>query len=347
MVRRMRRNDRPMVLGALYLSVVMGLGGVAAMPASVSAMTVDQHIKMLESQIKPGQAAGHVALAQYLYSHNMDSRALTQVNVALSISPQNQNAVLLKSLIVAAIKHGSAHTAPKKEVQGKSIGGLLTPADIDSIRLWEWSASEREPMRGVILKRTKTLAAFWKKWIAPNPMYQSMELTKEDYQQFSRLSNFARQVALIMRVGDPKFTKMIALQNNPKAIRVFRSRIQPFVLESCSTRGCHRGQNFHGFKMFGAQSIPTLMQTYTNFYILSKYSYHGKKLIDRSNPYNSLLIQYLLPRSVAATVHPGKKPLGHRVFNEKTVASWISSLTFPTPAYGITYKMPVSKAAGH
>ncbi len=310
-------------------------------------MTVDQHIKMLQSQIRPGQASGHVALAQYLYSRHMYSRALTQVDAALAISADNQNAKLLKSLIVSALKSGGAATRSAGEPAAKSTGGLLTQADINSIRLAEWSTAESQPMRGVILKRVKTLSAFWKKWIAPNPLYQPMDLTKQDYAQFSRLNNFARQAALIMRVGDPKFTKMIILRNNPDAIRVFRTTIQPFVLQSCSTVGCHRGQDFQGFKMFGARTAPNLTQTYTNFYILSKYTYHGMKLIDRSNPYNSLLIQYLLPTKIAAVVHPGKKPLHYRSFNEKSVISWISSLAYPTPAYGIKYKLPVPKAATH
>jgi hypothetical protein len=339
------RKYRPMAFGALLFSAVAGASLVV--PASASAMTVDQHIKMLQAQIKPGQAAGHVALAQYEYSQHLYSRALTQVDAALAISPHNQNALLLKSLITAAIQNGGASTGPKVKHPGKSAGGLLTAADINSIRLAEWSTSEVRPMRGIILKRVKTLHAFWKKWIAPNPQYQSMDLTKQDYAQFSRLNNFARQAALIMRFGDPKFTKMIVLRNNPDAIRVFRTTIQPFVLQSCSTVGCHRGQDFHGFKMFGAKSTPSLTQTYTNFYILSKYTYHGRKLIDRSNPYNSLLIQYLLPPKIAAEVHPGKKPLPYRSFNEKSVISWISSLALPTPTYGINYKMPVSKAASH
>jgi hypothetical protein len=265
----------------------------------------------------------------------------------LAINPQNQNAVLLKSLITSAIKNGGGATTTRVRHHGKSTGGLLTMGDINRIRLAEWSTSEPRPMRGIILKRLKTLHAFWKKWIAPNPMYQSMDLTKEDYAQFSRLNNFARQAALIMRIGDPKFTKMIVLRNNPEAIRVFRTTIQPFVLQSCSTVGCHRGQDIHGFKMFGARATPNLVQTYTNFYILTKYSYHGRKLVDRSNPYDSLLIQYLLPRKIAAVVHPGKKPLPYRSFNEKSVISWISSLAFPTPSYGIKYKMPVSQAASH
>ncbi len=348
MNRMVRKNFRLMAIKALTAGIVVGLGAGVALPTPATAMTVDQHIKMLQSQIKPGQAAGHVALAQYLYSQNMYSQALTQIDAALAISPNNQNAILLKSLITTAIKSGGGgakkHT---KKYFGKSIGGLLTPEDINRIRIAEWSASEPRPMRGIILKRVKTLHAFWKKFIAPNPLYQSMNLTKVNYKQFLRLNNFTRQATLIMRFGDPKFTKMLVIRNNPEAIRMFRTTIQPFVLQSCSTVGCHRGQDFHGFKMFGARSTPSLTQTYTNFYILSEYSYHGQKLIDRSNPYDSLLIQYLLPREISDASHPGKKPLPNRSFNENTVISWISSLAYPTPAYGIKYKMPTAKVASH
>lgn len=340
-------NRRPVAIKMLMLGFAVAMAAEVMWPAAASAMTVDQHIRMLQSEIRPGQAVGHVALAQYLYDHYMYSRALTQVDAALSINPNNQNAILLKSLIAAKIKNGGeVGKTQAKNHSGKTTGGLLTPEDINRIRLAEWSVSEQHPMRGVILKRVKTLHAFWKQWIAPNPLYQSLNLTEVNYKNFLRLNNFARQASLMMRIGDPKFTKMIVVRNNPDAIRLFRTTIQPFVLQSCSTVGCHRGQDFHGFKLFGARTTPSMAQTYTNFYILSKYSYRGRKLIDRSNPYNSLLIQYLMPHKIAAVVHPGKKPLAYRSFNEKALLSWISSLAFPTPSYGIKYKMPVSKHAG-
>lgn len=324
------------------------IGGAAAVqPVSIArgAVSVDAHIRMLQSQIKPGQAAGHVALAQYLYQHAMYQRALTQVDAALAISPGNQNAVLLKSLIATAIKNGAvAHPTRHSSAGGKRSGGLLSTVDIDQIRLAEWSDKEALPMRGVITERVKTLSAFWKKWIAPNPLYQQLGPTRQTYEQFLRLNNFSQQVKMILQVGDPKFTRMIVIRENPQVIQTYRTTVQPFVLQSCSTVGCHRGQDFHGFKLFGARSTPNLAQTYTNFYILSRYAYKGHKLIDRSNPYDSLLIQYLLPREIAAVCHPGKKKLSHRAFNESAVISWISSLAFPSPSYGIKYKLPV---AGH
>lgn len=337
---------KPTAAKTILAGFVAGVAISVALPAGLSAMTVDQHIKMLQAQIKPGQAAGHVALAQYLYNQHMYQRALTQINAALAISPNNQNAILLKSLIVDAVKNGGGVVNKKvRQHSGRTISGLLTPEDINKIRIAEWSVSEAHPIRGVILQRVKTLHAFWKKFIAPNPLYQSLDLTKVDYTRFVRLNNFVRQAHLIMRFGDPKFIKKVVIRDNPAVIRLFRTTIQPFVLQSCSTVGCHRGQDFHGFKMLGARSTPTLTQTYTNFYILSKYTYHGKKLIDRSNPYDSLLIQYLLPRRLAAYTHPGKKPLQHRSFNQNSVISWISSLAFPTPAYGIKFKMPVPHKA--
>ncbi len=84
---------------------------------------------------------------------------------------------------------------------------------------------------------------------------------------------------------------------------------------------------------------------YTNFYILHKYANKDGRMIDRTKPEESLLLQYGLPREMTNTPHPdvpGWRPRftskSDRLYEQ--YRAFIDSLWQPTPDYGITYTPP-------
>jgi hypothetical protein len=221
---------------------------------------------------------------------------------------------------------------------------LLSQSDINKIRLWELTFPDSNPLQGTILDREQTLREFWDTVILKNPQYQDMNLTERDYEMFVSLNNFENQVRLMLDYGNADFWNKIQITSDPQVLIDFRSTIQPFVLQSCATAGCHRDQSFHGFKLFGGGE-PNTAQTYTNFYILSTYTYGGQHLIDRDNPRNSLIIQYLLSPEVAMDTHPGKIGPQTTDFDQNQIVGWIDSLRFPMQDYGINYSMPQEQPA--
>lgn len=103
---------------------------------------------------------------------------------------------------------------------------------------------------------------------------------------------------------------------------------------------------------FGAGQLPGLTlfsarpesenEAYSNFYLLNTFSYEGKPLIDRTNPEDSLLLQWALPRERAKYAAPeveGWQPLFRTTDDPqfKRYADWIGSLYKFTPDYGIDY----------
>ncbi len=300
-----------------------------------------------QRSLSPKDAIGHEKLARELYDVGMYHRALKQVNISLQISPAYQDAQLLKSLILSKLatqKKSSTIGATTRPGKVK-LHTLLTMGDIYKIRLWELSRHEPGPLEGQIVGGPKTLLKFWRLVILRDPDYQSPFPTRRQREGFISPSNFVQQVRLMLRLGKAKYWNKIQIASDPQALRTFRQTVEPVVLQSCATVGCHRGQGAPGFRLFGAGGNPNVRQTYTNFYVLNKLAYKGRKMINRGNPPMSLLYQYLLPRDSAAYRHPGKRRQGPRyhVFKRQAIIDWIESLRFPSHRYGITdFRMPVT-----
>lgn len=303
----------------------------------------DQKIAAREAKLTPKDAVERVNIATLLYNHHQYKRAMALVNQALAINPQLQDAHLLKRLINRKMgaRPATGTQAGPAAATSQPVHKLLTMKQIYMIRLWELSRRETAPLQGLILDRTKTLNKFWHQDILLNQRYQNPPPTRMDYEAFISPTNLKRQIQLMRRFGNPAILKKIEIQSDPDALRTYRTYIQPFVLQSCSTVGCHRGQDFSGFKLFGAAGVPNVRQTYTNFYILTHYRYKGQALVNQDSPNMSLILQYVANPDVAAYRHPGKKngPVRRRV-NTKRIVAWIESLRYPHHSYGFTYTMP-------
>ena len=307
-----------------------------------------KQIQQREAAIKPGDAAGHQSMAQYLFNNHLYDQALQQVNEALKIKPNFQNAQLLKNLIESHLKRqsgaGNANTAvqPRNSTDfyapASTAGGqrLLTMKDVYKIRFWQLQRHETAPIEGVILHRRKTLLSFWRNDILRNPVFQNRTLTRQDYQHFISPNNFNRQIYLIRRLGSKKYWDKVEIKSDPQVLKIFRTDIQPIVLQSCGTVGCHRGQNAPGFRIYGDQGSNNTLKTYTNFLTLTRFSYQHMPLISLNNPRMSLLLQYLQPQELQAYKHPGKRGPMPLKYGESKIIDWIESLRFPPHSYGIT-----------
>ncbi|NNM87675.1 MAG: hypothetical protein HKL95_04060 [Phycisphaerae bacterium] len=321
--------------------------GTMSCGSGVTMAASQQQIAAQERALSPKDAIGHEKLARMLYDDGRYQQALKQVDASLKINPAYQDAQLLKSLILSKIAGQKKNTNKVASTQPgkKKLHRLLTMDDIYKIRLWELSRHESGPLEGTIVGGQKTLLKFWRRVILQDPDYQNPFPTRRQREGFISPDNFVQQVRLMLRLGQAKYWDKVHIHSEPQAMRTFRQTVEPVVLQSCATVGCHRGQGAPGFRLFGAGGRANLRQTYTNFYVLNKLAYKGRNFINRGNPPLSLLYQYLLPRDDAAYRHPGKPERGPRyhVFNRRAVIDWIESLRFPAHRYGITdFHMPVT-----
>ncbi len=338
------RNGRWLPAAAVLLLMALGAGLWTPAPRLAAAAPMSgREIARRIAALNPHDAPGHEHLAKRLYQQKLYPQALQQVDAALKINPHYQDAFLLKRLIQAAQRRQAAATTPSAAPAARPR--LLTPADIDAIRLWELTPGElagpgRVPLEARIRQRQRILKKFWRQIILTNPAYQRRPLSRTDMEHFIRRSNFRRQIYLMLILGNAYYWSKIQISSDPAVLRAYRTAIQPVVLHSCATAGCHRGQAFHGFKLFGAARGPTLRQSYTNFYMLIHYRYRGRGLIDYHNPRLSLVLQYLLPPATAVYHHPGKKGPAPRQFNGARIVQWIDSLRYPPHHYGFHFAWP-------
>jgi len=133
------------------------------------------------------------------------------------------------------------------------------------------------------------------------------------------------------------------------------------VLAGCAAANCHGGEKAGDFYLY---RVPSTAAWYTDFYILQMYQQKmldpkavgpstpvGFPMIDRTNPTNSLLLQYGLPLSKATLKHPdvpGWKSIfsGQDDLTFQEIAQWMGKTLKPFPAdYGFKFPLPTGKAS--
>jgi hypothetical protein len=139
----------------------------------------------------------------------------------------------------------------------------------------------------------------------------------------------------------------IRVQTDPQFMVDFRRHIWPSVGSQCAVAECHGGNKpVGGLKLFRGAGRNERVD-YTNFIILDgMVSRDGKaRLIDRSNPEKSLLLQYGLLPDQAEFRHPEK--LRRPIFTSRSSPSFKSALKWVTllrgpmhPDYRLEYAPP-------
>jgi hypothetical protein len=173
-------------------------------------------------------------------------------------------------------------------------------------------------------------------------------------QDFNALPQF-EQLQQILKEGTADMKRDVRIVSDPSSILEYRRTIQPIVLGSCATSGCHGAAGAGGLMLYSpADSEPI---TYTNFFILQTYSrpvgrqqgpFGGaeRRLIDRIEPPNSLLLNYGLPANIAEFDHPqvsGYRPIFRNRDDNgyRRVESWIrDSLRAVKPEYDVNFTPP-------
>jgi hypothetical protein len=307
----------------------------------------DYHQRL--SALGPDDITGRIDLSRFELSARQYDLAADAAKDAERLDPHNPDAVILLDTIqsqrdldskIALASSPSSSTPAAESAAPNPPADYLTMDDVYAIRRDELHSDDvvRVQFYNNVRKR-----------------YLGSQGNAADFYAESD----AQQAIDILQTGDPNLAKDVRPATDPRVLLEFRNRIQPRILVGCAAAGCHGGGGSGGFSLYfdAKETLPA----YTNFYILQETgrTLEGgdtfgngpvyRPMIDRVRPESSLILQFGLPRSVAATPHPdvhGFKPMfrGPSDASFLEVSRWISSMTPIVADYGIKFDLPPGKA---
>jgi hypothetical protein len=307
----------------------------------------DYHQRL--SALDPDDITGRIDLSRFELSARQYDLAADAAKDAERLDPHNPDAVMLLDTIqsqrdldskIALASSPTSSTPADASVAPTAPPEYLTMDDVYAIR--------RDELRSDDQVRVQFYNNVRKRYLGSQGNAADFDAEPD-----------AQQAIDILQTGDPNLARDIHPTTDPRVLLEYRNRVQPRILAGCAAAGCHGGGGSGGFFLYfnAEETLPA----YTNFYILQETgrTLEGgemfgtapvyRPMIDRVHPESSLILQFGLPRSVAATPHPdvqGFKPIfrgsNDAVFLE--VSRWIGSMTPIEPDYGIKFDIPTGKA---
>ena len=269
--------------------------------------------------LKDDDALGRVKLARKAFDAGESELALTTLDDALTIDPNNAEAAELQRLIIGQRRLTKGNTGDDKGDTPDDPNAGKTPADEGTATSKPTTAEaaitklddeQINRIRQVEVQPSDRVSIRFENQVKQNYVKANPDLSFAD---FSRLPIAEQAIRIIEKGGD--MAKDVKINSDPASIRTFRRQVMPMMIAGCATSGCHGGQNTHGLPILSPANDAA--SAYTNFYTLQQYKqkqegasdktiFAGGELamIDRTTPDRSLLLQYGLPLAQADFKHP-------------------------------------------
>jgi hypothetical protein len=280
------------------------------------------------AQVPANDVKGRIAVAHWAMDSQQPELAREATESALKIDPNNPGAkALLKQL--DAMKPAVPDTEkPDAAMKGKTR--LVTKEEVNRIRQLEWQANE-DNVRVNVDKETKSTY-----------LARSRDMTPAVFNKMTP----TQQAREILSHGSPKLWGGVHVMSDPASMANYTKTIEKIVITGCAAAGCHDASSKTNFILHTEASDEA---AYTNFLMLQSYRTTVDKverlMIDRDQPGDSLLSEYMLAPKVANTPHP--KAEGYNgVFKNvqdprfKLVTGWLRALPTIPPDYGIDLTKP-------
>jgi hypothetical protein len=317
-------------------------------------------------KLQPADVRGRLALGKEAFEARQYLLARKILQEALDIDPNNRAAADLydlsraqidlerkKSTTAEAPLTTSGRGTPTRPVTTTTPAGLtndrkyLSALDINNIR--EMEITQRDT--NIRIRVDPDLARRFTIGSDVNPA---------EFRARSALDQFLA----VRASGRADFLRSVHVLSDPQTIIEFRRDVQPPILAGCAASNCHGSPAHWGnFQLLNEVTEPAV---YTNFYNLVTYVMNvpggggvfnngtQRRMIDRAQPENSLLLQYMLPPEMAATPHPGIRNFDYRGVVKsredaryQRIAAWIGGTLSPTePQYNVTYRPAFLNEAG-
>jgi hypothetical protein len=300
-----------------------------------------QNFRRRKAAIKSTDAKGFLELGKWAFDRKLYRDAKGVLETSMRLDPDSVEAAKLFIKVNAALK-----TAGSTSV-GARGANLLSTEDISRVRLAEFRLEGdlvRVKYRNRVLRRFVTAMSGRDEF--------------EDDKDFGRTFLGYTSIKQLRYILDPDrnieesaldaVKKDIFVESDPMFMKKFRSRIWPVVKVNCASVTCHgSAKGVGGLKLFNSPGNDVRV-AYTNFIILvGTVDKADNRLVDRDINEDSLLTEYLLPRSLAKHPHPKTKRAIRTLFKNreqpayKTLSKWISSLANPGyPNFKLDYKPP-------
>ena len=328
--------------------------------------TLDEQFNQRIAKLDAKDVNGRVAVARWAFDQGRYDLARQALETALTLEPNNRdaNAMMDSVRLQIRLERSKQNAATRGVVSstgpatGPSVAGthpptttgnvdprvLLSADDINAIRQFELKPTDTHVRINFAKDVKKRFAAA-----------ENMRL-----QDFNALPQFD-QLQRILQRGTPEMKQDVRILSDPSSILEYRRSVQQLILGSCATSGCHGAAGAGGLMLYSPADSEAV--TYTNFFILQTWSrpvgrqqgpFAGgeRRLIDRIEPSQSLLLQYGLPANIAEQDHPqvsGYRPIFRNRDDNgyRRVENWIGeSLLAIKPDYGINYTPP-QRAGGN
>jgi hypothetical protein len=302
------------------------------------------------SQANPNNADQLYDVAEWAFKRKLYEQAKQALEAALKANPAHMKAKYLLTNVNALLKAGPLPTQPGTTT--RTTGGETTTApmlakemylgdeDINRIRLEELRKKE---VSLTIEFRKRVLERFIETRRGKPPLFDT--LRGED--KFRALTPQEQAYFMIQQMDrDSALRDDIRIQSDPSFLIEYRNTVWPRIKGVCAAPDCHGGAKpLNGLKFFNYPGT-NIRADYTNFVMTVGFiTKEGLRLADRSNPEESLLLNFGRPADQARYAH--KKPLPKTLFPKrdspeyKQVLAWIKSLKTPYPEYRLEYKNPL------
>ena len=310
--------------------------------------------------LAPTDVRGRLELGRWALERNLYEAARRAAEDVRRIEPDNAEAALLLKTIQSQQVLQSRQAAATRRAATAVVTGItpvsapttaasppryLSDEDVNLIRQAELRPEDNLPIQFVGDVRQRYLLA--------------VDGDRGDFLSASPVD----QAIQIIQSGDAHFMRDVRIEGDPRPLAQFQARIEKRILVGCATSGCHGGNSGAG-GLFLYSDTPKTAAWYTNFYILQMYktqinappSVWGqgptwRTMLDRIHPTQSLLVQFGLPASLAATPHL-QVPRWRPIFSSQSdpayleMVQWITSLKPVEPDYGIEFELPKPSASG-
>jgi hypothetical protein len=294
-------------------------------------------------------------LAEWLRGKQQWELAIAELDHILEVQPENTEAKRLK-LLVESQRDLSQKSAPPP-LPGAPGGPpavipvdfpLISDKDINLIKVFEVDLTD--PPRMVIDRETITRLMDEH---AGDPLIPNKP---QDREAMYRLSP-ARLLDIMFRVQARDLYPNVKVLEQPRSMRLFRDDVhRTLIANYCATTRCHGGAQA-GRLMLASRRPSAEATVYTNFLILDRFRLtDGTPLIDYGDPAKSPLLQFGLPRDLAAFKHPVVPGTGGRgdawrpFFRSPDdrrytdAIQWINNMYKPHPEYPIVYSTPAPES---
>jgi len=307
--------------------------------AVLSAAGPEDEYKQRFRALAPDDLEGHYRLALWCKDQKAYGLLKAECKYLLSRNKDHEPARLLLELAERELGEGSEATSQPGDAQHQQpMPKLLNNEAIQTLRRCELQLDRPEVVGALFNNRVQE--RFLEEYGA--------DLESKVRDRFFKLPASER-AQLILRHAPDTLGPDVEITRNPARFEVFERKVLPIVLENCATSACHGPKGTTRWRIYTDRAT-TEKLVYTNYLIIHEFTAGGERLLDREFPARSTLISYGLPDEERLVDQPTRHPVaiqppfaGRNDRKYREVLSWIESLSFPAPDYGIKLEPERSK----